>query len=307
MTTLISRTSLSRLDRRQFLTASSALLLAGACQPVAVAPAPRGQISKVGLQTYSLRKALAEDFVGTFQMIKDVGYDFVELNGRNFADRTPAELRQILDGVGLPAPATHVDYDSLSDTPAKLAETVATLGCDYAVLPWLGDDQRGLDDYKRHAAMMNNSAEVLNAADVKLAYHNHHFEFFDLGDGQTGLDILLAETDPARVAFEIDFFWAALAGVDIPKLFKTHPGRFKLCHIKDMSGDPAPYANSLDFETTIADLMVNVGEGTLPFETYFAENAVSGLEYFIAEHDNPPQPFRQSIQTSYDAVKALRF
>jgi sugar phosphate isomerase/epimerase len=295
------------LDRRHFLSASGALMLAAACQPAAIAPAARQHITRIGLQTYSLREALSLDFVGTFQMIKDVGYDFVELNGRNFADRAPTELRKILDDVGLPAPATHVDYKSLSETPSQLGDIAATLGCDYVILPWLADDQRGLEDYKRHAEMLNRAAEVLNTTNIKLAYHNHHFEFFDLGSGVTGMDILLSDTDPSLVSFELDFFWAALAGVDIPKLLAAHPGRFKLCHIKDMSGDPAPYAASLDFATTVQDLMVNVGEGTLPFETYFAQNSVSGMEYFIAEHDNPPQPFRQSIQTSYDAIKAMRF
>lgn len=282
-------------------------MLAAGCKPSVIPADGSRKISKIGLQTYSLREALAVDFVGTFQMIKEVGYDFVELNGRNFADRAPSELRKILDDAGLPAPASHVDYTSLSDTPEQLAETAATLGCDYVILPWLSDDQRSKEDYKRHADMLNRAAVVLSAANIKLAYHNHHFEFFDLGDGVTGMDILLAETDPALVSFELDFFWAALANVNITKLFAAHPGRFKLCHIKDMAGEPSPYATSLDFETTIQDLMVNVGEGTLPFETYFAENSVSGLEYFIAEHDNPPQPFRQSIQTSYDAVKAMRF
>jgi sugar phosphate isomerase/epimerase len=295
------------LNRRNFLAASSAALLAAACKPATVTTAGRQKISQVGLQTYTLREALAVDFVGTFQMIKDVGFDFVELNGRNFADRAPSELRKILDDVGLPAPATHVDYNSLSETPSELADVAATLGCDYVILPWVGDDQRSADDYKRHAEMLNTASDVLGQSGVNVAYHNHHFEFFDLGNGTNGLDILLTETDPNRVSFELDLFWAALAGVDIPALFKAHPGRFKLCHIKDMSGDPAAYAASLDFATTVQGLMVNVGEGTLPFESYFAENSVSGMEYFIAEHDNPPQPYRQSIQTSYAAVKAMRF
>lgn len=295
------------LDRRHFLTATGALMLAAACQPATVAPVSRQQIRKIGIQTYSLREALAVDFVGTFQMIKEVGYDFVELNRRNFADRTPAELRKILNDVGLPAPATHFDYDSLSDSPGQVGDIAATLGSHYAILPWVTDDQRSIDDYKRHAEMLNRAGETLRASNINVAYHNHHFEFFDLGNGVTGFDVLLSETDPSLVSFELDFFWAVLAGVDIPQLFAAHPGRFKLCHIKDMSGDPTPYATSLDFETTIRDLMVNVGEGSLPFETYFEQNALSGMDYFIAEHDNPPQPFRTSIQTSYDAIKAMRF
>jgi hypothetical protein len=53
--------------------------------------------------------------------------------------------------------------------------------------------------------------------------------------------------------------------------------------------------------------MVNVGEGDLPFESMFALNEVSGMEYFVAEHDNPPKPYRQSIQTSHDTIRGLQF
>lgn len=299
--------SSGHMDRRHFLSTTSALLLAASCQSAPTPIPAKRQISKVGLQTYTLRDAMAEDFVGTFQMIKDVGYDFVELNGRNFADRSPEDLRKILDDVGLPAPATHVDYDSLAKEPAKLADTASILGCKFAILPYLSDDQRSLDDYKQHAEMLNRSAEVMKSTGVSVAYHNHQFEFLDLSDGQTGMNILLSETEPDLVAFELDMFWAALARIDIPALLTANAGRFRLCHIKDMSGDPTGLMASGDYGKIVSELMVNVGEGSLPFESYFALNDVSGMEYFIAEHDGPAKPYRKSIQTSYDAIKAMRF
>ena len=296
------------LDRRHFLGASGAFMTLAACGSGSNTPAAASrQMDKIGIQTYTLREAMGEDFVGTFQMIKDVGYDYVELNGRNFMDRPPSELRTLLDDIGLPAPITHVDYDSLATRPEEVAGVCNVLGCDYAILPWINDDQRGLDDYKAHAEMMNRAAEAMKPAGVKVGYHNHQFEFFDLGDGQQGMDILLAETDPDLVTFELDLFWAALTGKDIPALFKANPGRFKMCHVKDLAGDASPYRTSVDFPTIVQALMVNVGQGELPFESYFAENEISGMEYFIAEHDNPPRPFKESVQTSYDAMKAMRF
>jgi len=294
------------IDRRQFIGASGALMLLSGCQASSKSATPQS-ISKVGIQTYTLREAFGEDAIGTFDMIKQVGYDYVELNGRDFATRPPAELRKILDGVGLPAPITHVDYDSLANRPAELADTAATLGCEYVVLPWITDDQRNLDAYKGHAEMLNRAGEALKGAGVTVGYHNHQFEFFDLGGGQTGMDILLSETDSDLVAFELDLFWAALTGTDIVGLFSAHPGRFHMCHIKDLAGDPSGWRTSLEFETIVKNLMVNVGEGSLPFESYFAANDVSGMKYFIAEHDNPPKPFRTSIQTSHDAIRAMRF
>ena len=141
------------LNRRHFLGASGALALLGGCQALPAASTPKAsarQIEKIGIQTYTLRAALGEDFVGTMQMIKDVGYDYVELNRGDFATRTPAELKQILDDIGLPSPISHVDYDSLANRPAELADVAAELGCDHLILPWIGDDQRGLDQYKAH-------------------------------------------------------------------------------------------------------------------------------------------------------------
>ncbi|MEL6724733.1 MAG: sugar phosphate isomerase/epimerase [Pseudomonadota bacterium] len=298
------------LNRRHFLGASGAFALLGGCQsnPVAVASETSSRrIEKIGIQTYTLRAALGEDFVGTMQMIKDVGYDYVELNRGDFSSRTPAELKQILDDIGLPSPISHVDYDSLANRPGELADTAAELGCDYLILPWIGDDQRGLDQYKAHAEMLNRAGSVLKTSGVQVGYHNHQFEFFDLGGGQTGMNILLEETDPDLVAFELDLFWAALTGSDVVGLFEKHPGRFKMCHVKDLKGDASEFRNSLDFATIVQTLMANVGEGDLPFETYFASSETAGLEYYIAEHDNPPQPFRQSAQTSYDSMRAMRF
>ena len=299
-----------KLNRRQFVGASGAALLLGACkqtQGAASLAAPTGQIEKIGIQTYTLREAMGEDFVGTLQMIKDVGYDYVELNGRNFADRSPAELKLILDDIGLPSPITHADYDSLANRPEELADIASVLGCSHIILPWITDEQRGLDHYKVHAEMLNRAGEVLQASNIQVGYHNHQFEFFDLGDGATGMEILLSGTDPNLVNFELDLFWAALTGADIIELFKRHPGRFKMCHVKDMAGDASAYRTSLDFVAIVQSVMANVGEGELPFEDYFAANEISGMEYFIVEHDNPPRPFRQSVETSLQAVREMRF
>jgi len=90
------------------------------------------------------------------------------------------------------------------------------------------------------------------------------------------------------VDFELDLFWTYLEVQDIPALFKKYPGRFKLCHVKDLKGDVSKWKNNLDFDSIKAAVMVNVGEGEIPFADYFALNDVSGLEHFILEHDSPP-------------------
>lgn len=292
-------------SRRELLIGSGAAVALAACGGIA---ATAGRVESVGLQTYTFREMFGQDFRGTFEMIKEVGYDYVELNERNYSDRTPEELKTILNDVGLPSPVTHISYNNLQNDVPGLIRTAKTLGCEYMVLPYISEDQRALADWKRHAALLNSAGEKLANEGVKLAYHNHQFEFDDLGGGTTAMEILLTETDPRFNNFQLDFFWANLAKIDIPALLKRYPGRFQLSHIKDMKGSPdEAIKNNLSYEEIHQTLMVDVGKGDTPFAEYLALNEISGMKYFIAEHDGPSQPYRQSAENMYEGVKALRF
>lgn len=294
-------------SRREILAGSGAALALTACGETGTPPS-MNRIEKVGLQTYTFRDMLSEDFRGTFEMIKKTGYDYVELNERNYQVRTPEELKSILDDIGLPSPATHISYDNLQDDVPGLIKTAKALQLEYMILPYIAEDQRTLEDWKRHAALLNSGGEKLSDAGVKLAYHNHQFEFDDLGGGTTAMEILMTETDPRFNNFELDFFWANLAKIDIPALLRCYPGRFHLSHIKDMKGSPnIAVENNLSYQEIHQTLMVDVGQGDTPFEDYLALNGTSGMKHFIAEHDGPRAPYAQSAKNMYEGIKALRF
>jgi len=291
-------------SRRFFMGAGAAAVGLTACGGGGKVAANR--IDKVGIQTYTLREIFEPDPLGTLKMIKDVGYDYVELNGRNFSERSAVDLAAMVKDAGLYSPASHVSYDAAVNTPEEIAKTCQILGCKFAIIPWVDEAQRGKEDWYRHAKAFDAAGKIMRDNGVRLAYHNHQFEFDDLG-GETAMDILLEQTNPENLDFELDIFWAALTSTNIPALFKKAPGRFKLCHIKDMKGNPKPYSESRDYGNISKELMVNVGEGELPFESYFALNDVSGMEYFITEHDSPVKPFRNAIKVSHDTVRTMRF
>jgi len=259
-------------SRREFMGGTAAALGLAACGDTGSAvKLGQRKISKVGIQTYTLREIFEPDPKGTLEMIKAAGYDYVELNERNFVSRGAQELKDMLDEVGLPSPATHMNYDASFQSKDEVIKVGNTLGLKYIVVPYMPDDRRSLEDWKEHA-------------------------------------ILLAETDPAYVDFELDIYWTELGKANIKDLFERAPGRFKLCHMKDMIGDPwTAEKNGAGYETITKDFMVNVGEGDIDFESIFAMNDLSGMEYFIAEHDQPRKPFKDAIGTSYNAIKAMRF
>jgi len=290
------------LSRRMFLGGSAAMLGLAACGETTVSKGGV-PIDQIGLQTYTLREIFEPDPVGTLKMLKELGYDYVELNDRNFATRSAKDLTAMIKDAGLYAPATHYGIDGIRDNFDKAVRDAKALEVEYIIIPWISDTERSLEDYKRHAAMFNERGQQARDAGFKFAYHNHQFEFDDLGGGTTGMDILLGETDPDIVDFELDIFWVLLAGQNISELLRAHSGRFKLCHIKDMKGDPAAWRASRDYGDIGKALMVNVGEGTVPFENYLSVAKENGVDYFIVEHDSPPKPFRESVKGSLETVR----
>ena len=266
---------------------------------------------RVGIQTYTIRDAMEEDTGAALKMLKSVGYDFVESNSRDFTRIPMGQLVDALAAADLPVAATHVGFDEFYDNPQIVAEQAKALGADYAILPWTPETMRSTEGYTALAGRLNRAGEVMADNGMRFAYHNHHFEFWEIDGPRNGMDILLQETDPEKVWFELDLFWAALGRQDVPAMFRANPGRFKLCHIKDMKtdklGDFDPSGpNALNFEEIHKGLMVNVGEGDLPFESWLQMDEVSGIEYLITEHDSPPTPFRDSVGTSLKTVRGYK-
>jgi sugar phosphate isomerase/epimerase len=162
-------------------------------------------------------------------------------------------------------------------------------------VPFLPEAERGdLDKWRSLAAEFNRYAAAAKQQGLNFAYHNHNFEFEGVRGGQTGYDVLLAETDPDLVDFELDIYWATFAGRDPVEIFNRAPGRFPLWHVKDMV-------------STGTD-MAPVGKGKIDWKRAFASAELAGLRYPFVEHDSAatyPGGSLESIRISYDYLKQL--
>jgi sugar phosphate isomerase/epimerase len=280
------------MKRRAFLqTAGAALGGIAALGPAAcrAATPPVTVPDRLGVQLYTVRDLLVDDLEGVLEAVWRMGYEEVEFAG--YHGRDPRAIRTVLDGLGLAAPAAHVGLDALRDDPAAQVEAAHVLGHRYLVVPWIDEHERAsLDGYRRVADELNAFGARLQEAGLRLAYHNHDFEFEAFGGERSGYDVLLEETDPVLVAMEMDLYWTVNGGRDPIAYFARYPGRFPLLHLKDRTADGT---------------MTEVGAGAIDFAAIFAQAEQAGIEHAFVEHDEPADPLA-SVRASYDALVRLR-
>lgn len=293
-------------NRRSFLKLSAAgslgmLLL----NPVTGMPLVGDDRKKfgVGLQLYSIRDAMAADVKGTLKKVSDMGYKNMELAGYSngkFYGFSPAEFKKIITDLGLVSLSSHAAVESKGITveSAKLmADAHAALGVKYCIQPWVNDEDRTIEKYKKMIGDWNKVGKIMKGVGIQFGYHNHNFEFTNVNGVVPYYDIFMPEMDKDLITMELDLFWATKAGQDPVAMFKKYPGRFKLLHFKDMHTKQAP------FYTVIKDDICSVGEGVIDFKRIWAAKEVAGAKYLFVEDDNQGngKPF-EGIETSIKNV-----
>lgn len=279
------------ISRRNFIVTTSLAATAVLASPSFALTMNKKEI---GLQLYTLRDELPKDVKGTLEKVAKAGYTTVETYGFSIKDQfwglTPKELKKILDDNGLKAVSGHYNlgsflYDGNTAELIAAIEAAKVLKNEFLTVPWIDEPfRRSIEDYKKIAARVNEAAEMCKKAGLKLAYHNHDFEFKKY-DGVTGYEILLKETDKDLVYFELDLYWVVHSGNDPLKLFKENPGRFKMWHVKDK-------------DKNNNDLNTEVGSGTIDFKPFFAAAKQSGMVHFFVEQEN------NFASNSFESIKS---
>lgn len=265
-------------DRRTFLRSLGAAALGSALPARAAAlpsEPPLRRIDRPGIQLYTLRRAMAEDLEATLARVAEIGYREVEFAG--YYDRTPEQVRTILDRLGLDSPATHVSLQEVRDGLERTMASARTIGHRYVIVPSLPSELRTAAGYAEFATQLNRAGEMAARAGIVIGYHNHDIDFVTVG-GRIPFATLIERTDPALVTFELDLYWISKAGFDPIEFIDAHPGRFATVHVKDM-------ADSADRE------MVDPGTGTIDFPGVLARRERAGIRHWFVEHDRPADPW----------------
>ncbi|QNP75143.1 sugar phosphate isomerase/epimerase [Streptomyces roseirectus] len=221
----------------------------------------------ISLQLYTLRALLEDDLEGTLARVAEIGYTTVEPYG--FVHRAE-RMADALTAHGLSAPTAHAPL--LSDDRPAVYAAARRLGVSTLVVPMTAPERWQTRDGVESLAEELNQAAV-EAADhgFTVGYHNHHFELELKQDGVHALEIL-ADRLTDDVVLEVDTYWAAVGGADVPALLGRLGDRVVAVHVKD--GD----------RTLNTKAQVAVGDGVLPVEEILAAAPEAALR--IVELDD---------------------
>lgn len=277
------------MDRRTFVGALGAVGAASLLPREALFAEEK--LDRIGVQLYTVRDQMKTSVEKTLADVAAIGYQEVEFAG--YFNRPPRAIRQLLDRNGLTAPSSHIAIDLLRGSWNRTLDESSEMGHKYLVVAWLNEADRNTPDaIKKTAELFNRAADDAKRYKIRLAYHNHDFEFKEV-EGRRLYDRLLEATDPKLVLMEMDLYWIIKGSGDPAQYFARWPERFPMVHVKD--GGPMP-----DFT------MTEVGKGSVKWGEIFARRKQAGIKHFFVEHDNPKDPM-QSIATSYRYLRALRF
>ena len=178
----------------------------------------------LSVQLYSIRDAVAADMPGALARLAEIGFTHVE----PFDLSDPGRLSDALAGAGLTAPSAHARLDD-----ERIFEAAATIGVKTLIQPFTPPERwnsaAGVDGVAEELA---RAADAAGRHGLRVGYHNHHWELATRIDGRSALE-LLAERLPPEVVLELDTYWAAVGGEDVPGLLARLGDRVRLLHLKD--------------------------------------------------------------------------
>jgi len=253
----------------------------------------------IGLQLYSLRGEFTKNVPSTLEKVRDFGFQYVETAGTY--NLSPEKFKALLDANKLKAVSGHFPFERYRDAVEDVARDAKALGLEYVGCAWIPHQGEFDEQECREAiAVFNRAGEALGKHGLKFFYHCHGFEFRPHGEG-TFMDLLMTETSPKLVHFEMDVFWVVHPGQDPVKWLEKYHGRWELMHVKDMKkGVKGDFSGKSDVSNDVA-----LGTGQMDWPAILKAARKAGVKWYFIEDESPtvveqiPQSLRYLEQVKW--------
>ncbi|HTL56409.1 MAG TPA: sugar phosphate isomerase/epimerase [Candidatus Limnocylindrales bacterium] len=254
----------------------------------------------VGLQLYSLREQFKKDVPSTLDEVKKWGITYAEL--ATTYDLPPEKFKQELNARGIEAISAHFAYERYRDDAESIAKEAKALGLKYAGCAWISHQGDFDEKTCREAiAVFNKAGEVMAKNGIKFFYHVHGYEFQPY-QKETLLDLLIKETKPELVSYEMDIFWIVFPGRDPVKLLETYGKRWELAHLKDMR--KGTKTGSLSGHTEVENDAA-LGQGLMDLPAILRAAEKVGIKWYFIEDESPWS--EQQIPQSLKYLEQVKF
>lgn len=287
------------LSRREFLAHSSAGLAGAAlCLSATERTYAYPLDGVMGLQSYDVREFLLADVTGTLKTLAGWGYKALDLvvPAPTAPGPTPAQYREALDAAGMICHNGHFSAAMFQDANwANTLQVARALGVKEMVCSGGAPGGRGsqtpvtVDSWKAYADTLNQYAAKTKAEGLQLGWHNHgEFRPIEGGGGLNPFDVLLQNTDPALVKFQIDVGNMAEAGGDPIAYLTKYPTRYYSMHAKDVRD---------------GHIGIAVGEGTQDFKKIFELAKAADIHNYDVETGAPKDVVMEKLRLSAEYLK----
>jgi sugar phosphate isomerase/epimerase len=227
-----------------------------------------------GIQLWSVKQALGKDPLAVLKQLSENGYKKIEsFEGPKgmFWGMKNTEFKKVMDDLGMNIVSSHCnDTGNLATFERKAAEA-GEIGMKYLICAYKGP-QKSLDNFKKFTEEFNSCGEIAKKHGLRFAYHNHDYSFKAM-DGVVPQDLMINDTNPDLVDFEMDMYWTVAAGVDPVAYMDKHPNRFKLVHVKDLTKTATGHESCV------------IGKGTIDYKTLLPKVAKRGVQHMIVEQE----------------------
>jgi sugar phosphate isomerase/epimerase len=264
----------------------------------------------LGIQLYSVRQQMMEDFEATLAAVSAAGY--TEVEAAALPKKSAQEIRAMLDKAGLRCVSAHHPFTDLHTRFEELVAYDKELGAKFIIcaspgyrVPSSAGTPGGskpftLDDWRYNAEQFNIMGEKTAAVGIRFGYHNHVREFA-ITDGKIPYIELLQLTDPKKVTFELDCGWAVVAGMHPVEILRDHPDRISMLHVKDFKLPATPLSDPHDAKVT------ELGQGTIDYQPIFAQAAkTQHIQHAFVEQEAFDMPWKESLKVDADYLRGLK-